>query len=71
MAWFNLHIPLVMALTIVGDASADLVRSNLEVEHGVRWIFCGGYSIAMLSLWGLAVIDTDKDAPGELWFPKV
>ncbi|KAF8314760.1 hypothetical protein DL93DRAFT_2058046 [Clavulina sp. PMI_390] len=70
IAWLNLHIPLVMSLTLVGDASAELVSENVDVESGVRWIFCGGYTVAMLSLWALAYIDTSRDEPGEVWFPK-
>jgi hypothetical protein len=69
--WFSIHLPIVSALTIVGDASAELIKDNLDVSSGVRWIFCGGYSVAMLGIWALAMLDTDEDAPGEIWFPMV
>ena len=69
--WFTVHVPIVSALTIVGDASAELIKDNLEVPEGVRWIFCGGYSVAMIGIWGLAMLDTDEDEPGEIWFPMV
>ena len=69
--WFSIHLPIVSALTIVGDASAELIKDNLDVPSGVRWIFCGGYSVAMIGIWALAMLDTDEDAPGEIWFPMV
>lgn len=70
MSWFTVHLPIVSALTICGDATAELVR-EVEVEPGVRWIFCGGYAIGMIGLTLLAFLEQEMDKPGELWMPKV
>jgi hypothetical protein len=69
--WFTLHIPIVSALTIVGDATGVLVRENIDVATGIRWIFCGGYSVAMFFIWALAMLEFEEDLPNELWFPRV
>ncbi|KDN49901.1 hypothetical protein K437DRAFT_283433 [Tilletiaria anomala UBC 951] len=69
-AWFFLHIPLVSALTLFGDACGDFTKEQL-VESAVRWILCTTYAIAMLCVWLLAMIEGDNDARGDVWVPKL
>ncbi|KAE8222422.1 hypothetical protein CF319_g4374 [Tilletia indica] len=67
--WFTLHIPVVSALTLCGDACAEFVK-ELEVYEGVRWMLCETYAVGMVGIWGLAMIEEDRDAPGELYIHK-
>ncbi|CEH13489.1 Low temperature requirement A [Ceraceosorus bombacis] len=69
LLFFNLHLPIVSALTLCGDAMADLIHES-AVKSGVRWIACESYAVGMLGLWCLATLEVERDAPGELWFPK-
>jgi hypothetical protein len=68
--WFALHIPMVAALTLAGDACTELVREE-EVEQGIRWIFCGGVCTGLGCLAVLAALERDKDEPGTLYMRKV
>lgn len=58
------------ALTLCGDALADLVKEN-HVSNGIRWMSCGSYGVGMLGIWALAILEREEDKPGELWLPKV
>jgi hypothetical protein len=68
-AWFTLHIPLVSAVTLCGDSTAELIKDE-EVPDGIRWIFSGAFAVAMLSLASLALLEKEHDEAGELWFSK-
>ncbi|KAK0562904.1 hypothetical protein OC861_005080 [Tilletia horrida] len=67
--WFTIHMPIVSALTLCGDACAEFVK-ELEVKDGVRWMLCETYAIGMIGIWVLAMIEQEKDQPGELYIPK-
>ncbi|KAK0536325.1 hypothetical protein OC834_001229 [Tilletia horrida] len=67
--WFTIHIPIVSALTLCGDACAEFVK-ELEVSDGIRWMLCETYAIGMLGIWVLAMIEEERDAPGELFLHK-
>ncbi|CAD6906397.1 unnamed protein product [Tilletia controversa] len=68
-AWFTLHIPVVSALTLCGDACAEFVK-ELEVTEGVRWMLCETYAVGMVGIWALAMIEEDRDEAGELYIHK-
>lgn len=63
-------MPIVAALTLTGDASADLIQEE-EVENGVRWFFCVGYAVGMIGMTALAALEREEDKKGELWIRKV
>ncbi|KAJ9475219.1 hypothetical protein PHBOTO_005311 [Pseudozyma hubeiensis] len=67
--YFALHLPLVSAITLCGDATAELVKEN-EVAQGIRWIFSASYAIGMVSTALLVMLEKEHDAPGELFFSK-
>ena len=69
LPWFVLHPPLVSAITLCGDATAELVKEN-EVAQGVRWIFASTYAIGLVSTALLVMLEKEHDAPGELFFSK-
>lgn len=68
-AWFTVHMPIVSALTLCGDACAEFVK-ELEVNDGVRWMLCETYAIGMIGIWVLAQIEEERDGPGELYISK-
>lgn len=70
LPFFGLHLPLVSAITLCGDATAELVKENYEVPQGVRWIFAASYAIGMLSTALLVMLEKEMDNPGELFFSK-
>lgn len=70
MVFFTCHLPIVSALTLCGDALADFVKET-RVSSGVRWMACASYAVGMIMLWALAIVEHERDAKGELWFPKV
>jgi len=63
-------MPIVSALTLVGDASAEFIEEE-EVETGVRWFFCVGYAVGMIGMTILASLEVEMDKKGELWVRKV
>ncbi|GAC73602.1 hypothetical protein PANT_9c00207 [Moesziomyces antarcticus T-34] len=67
--FFGLHLPLVSAITLCGDATAELVKEN-EVAQGIRWIYSVTYAIGMISTALLVMLEKELDAPGELFFSK-
>ncbi|TKY90607.1 hypothetical protein EX895_000605 [Sporisorium graminicola] len=67
--YFALHLPLVSAITLCGDATAELVKEN-EVAQGIRWIFAATYAIGMVSTALLVMLEKEHDEPGELFFSK-
>ncbi|SPO20974.1 uncharacterized protein UTRI_00451 [Ustilago trichophora] len=69
LPYFVLHLPLVSAITLCGDATAELVKEN-EVAQGIRWIFSATYTIGMVSTALLVMLEKEHDAPGELFFSK-
>ncbi|SOV08371.1 uncharacterized protein UDID_00586 [Ustilago sp. UG-2017a] len=69
LPYFVLHLPLVSALTLCGDATAELVKHD-HVHQGVRWIYAASYSIGLISTALLVMLEKEHDAPGELFFPK-
>lgn len=71
-AWIflSIHIPLVSALTLFGDACGDLVKERITTQS-IRWIMCGTYSIGMVCVWILAMIEKCHDKPGDTWIAKV
>ncbi|CAO1638383.1 unnamed protein product [Parajaminaea phylloscopi] len=69
ITWFNVHLPLVCALTLCGDVMAEFVAEEL-VEQPLRWMLCESYAIGMIGLWVLAMIEADRDEVGDLWIRK-
>ncbi|SNX81695.1 uncharacterized protein MEPE_00400 [Melanopsichium pennsylvanicum] len=69
LPYFGLHLPLVSAITLCGDATAELVREN-KVAQGIRWIFSATYAIGMISTALLVMLEKEHDEPGDLFFPK-
>ena len=69
LPYFALHLPLVSAITLCGDATAELVKEN-EVAQGIRWIFASTYAIGMVSTALLVMLEKEHDAKGELWLSK-
>lgn len=67
--WFLLHLPLVSALTLCGDSTAELVKEN-EVSQGVRWIFAVTYALSMFCTVLLVFLEQELDIPGELFFSR-
>lgn len=67
--FFALHLPLVSAITLCGDATAELVKEN-EVAQGIRWIFASTYAIGLISTALLVMLEKEHDARGELFFSK-
>lgn len=49
MLWLTIHIPFVSALTLFGDAAGDMVAEEVSPQS-IRWILCGSYCVAMVSL---------------------
>lgn len=70
LLWFNIHLPIVCALTLCGDVMAEMIAES-EVERPLAWLVCESYAVAMVGLWALAMIECDLDKPGDLWIPKV
>lgn len=69
LPWFALHLPLVSAITLCGDATAELVKEN-EVAQGIRWIFSVTYAIGLVSTALLVMLEKEHDVRGELFFSK-
>ncbi|CDU23991.1 uncharacterized protein SPSC_02620 [Sporisorium scitamineum] len=69
LPYFALHLPLVSAITLCGDATAELVKEN-EVAQGIRWIFAATYAIGMVSTALLVMLEKEHDEPGELFLSK-
>ncbi|CBQ67797.1 conserved hypothetical protein [Sporisorium reilianum SRZ2] len=69
LPYFALHLPLVSAITLCGDATAELVKHN-EVAQGIRWIFAASYAVGMVATALLVMLEKEHDAPGELFFSK-
>lgn len=59
--WFLLHMPAVAALTLCGDAGAVLIALEVGVKQGVRWFFCAGLSVGLVSIGLLAALEREKD----------
>lgn len=68
-AFLFLHLPVVSALTLCGDALADFVKED-RVSSGVRWLACESYAVGMIVLWILAMLERERDEKGELWLPR-
>jgi hypothetical protein len=69
VTWFSLHLPLVAAITLCGDTTAELVHEQ-EVPQGIRWMFSGSYAVAMVSLTCIALLERETNKPRELWLSK-
>lgn len=67
--YFVLHLPLVSAITLCGDVTAELVKEN-EVAQGLRWIFSATYAIGMVSTALLVMLEKEHDEKGELFWSK-
>lgn len=59
--WFILHMPAVAALTLCGDAGAVLIALETGVPQGIRWFFCAGLSVGLVSTGLLAVLERERD----------
>ncbi len=70
LLYFVLHLPLVSAITLCGDATAELVKENEGVAQGVRWIFSASYAIGLVSTALLVMLEEELDDKGELFFTK-
>ncbi len=70
IAWFALHIPFVSALTLFGDAAADIVPSDQAESAAIRWILCGSYSVSMLCCWGFGMLERCEDRRGETFIAR-
>lgn len=68
-AFLSLHLPLVSALTLCGDALADFIKED-KVPSGVRWLACESFAVGMIILWILAILEHERDTKGELWLPR-
>ncbi|KZT60766.1 hypothetical protein CALCODRAFT_84347 [Calocera cornea HHB12733] len=68
--WFSLHFPIVAALTLVGDTTYEFVAEEEGLSDGHRWMFSGGYAVAMIGIWMLAMLERERDEPGVLWLSK-
>ncbi|PWN38115.1 uncharacterized protein FA14DRAFT_159840 [Meira miltonrushii] len=64
-----LHLPVVSALTLCGDALADFIKED-RVPSGVRWLACESFAVGMIALWMLAMLEHERDEKGELWLPR-
>jgi low temperature requirement protein LtrA len=69
MGFFTLHLPIVSSLTLCGDALADFIKEE-RVPSGVRYLACESYAVGTIMLWCLAMLEHERDEPGELWLPK-
>lgn len=67
--YFTVHIPLVAAMTVCGDAMGEMIKET-HVSSGLRWLVCETYAVTMLGMWVLAMIEVEEDAKGMLWVPK-
>ncbi|MCO5554358.1 hypothetical protein L7F22_007887 [Adiantum nelumboides] len=67
--FLSLHLPVVSALTLCGDALADFIKEE-RVPSGVRWLACESFAVGMIVLWILAMLEHERDEKGELWFPR-
>lgn len=67
--FLTLHLPVISALTLCGDALADFIREE-RVPSGVRWLACESFSVGIIVLWILGMLEHERDAKGELWLPK-
>lgn len=54
-------MPAVAALTLCGDAGAVLIALETGVKQGIRWFFCAGLSVGLVSTGLLAVLEREKD----------
>jgi len=70
VAWFSLHFPIVAALTLVGDTTYEFVADEEGLSDALRWFLSGGYAVAMVGLWVLAMLEVEGDERGVLWLPK-
>ncbi|KZP00219.1 hypothetical protein CALVIDRAFT_325162 [Calocera viscosa TUFC12733] len=68
--WFSLHFPIVAALTLVGDTTYEFVAEDDGLSDGHRWMFSGGYAVAMIGIWAIAMLERERDEPGVLWLSK-